>query len=172
MKYTFHASPSDQTQQKQQPPTSDLWPFFSDNKKSRVCLISFLTSQIPINLTFALRCQVFICLPEVFHGSECHPSKWAGMHVAQDEMFLAIDHFRFVVRLFSPKHKNDPWGLFVDCPDNVVCEILPSLLLMRVWNTLAYCKNRVQQEDALGRPRGQVAMQWFWGLELNFIVVR
>jgi hypothetical protein len=93
------------------------------------------------------------------------------MHIAQDQVLLAVDHFRFVVGFFAPEHKHDSCGFFVDSFDDAVCEIFPSLLLMRVGNPLAYCKNRVQQEDALSRPGCQVAMQGFWGQKLNFIVV-
>ena len=74
------------------------------------------------------------------------------MHVAQNEVLLSIDHFRLVMRLFSPKNKNDSCGLSVDSFNHVVREIFPSLLLMRVRDALADRKNRVQQEDALSRP--------------------
>lgn len=74
------------------------------------------------------------------------------MHIAQHEVLLSIDHLRLVMRFFSPKHKNDSCGLSVDNFNHVVREILPSLLLMRVRDALADCKNRVQQEDALSRP--------------------
>lgn len=74
------------------------------------------------------------------------------MHAGEYQMLFAVDAAALVDGMFSPQQKDDGWSLLTHFEDDVVCELLPSLLGMGSWRMGTYGQGRVEKKDALLSP--------------------
>lgn len=75
----------------------------------------------------------------------------------QHEVFIAVDHLPFFLRVGSPKQKHDTFLFIRYFPDDRIGENFPPLILVRSGAVCLYGECGIQQEYALLRPSIQVA---------------
>ena len=74
-------------------------------------------------------------------------------------VLLSIDELTFLLGMTSPEQEDDAAALGIQGGDNPIGELLPTKLGVRVRHTGLNSQNRIQQQDALGRPAHQIAMR-------------
>lgn len=72
------------------------------------------------------------------------------------------------MRLIPPQQEHNALLLCIDGLYDVVCEEFPALFLVGVREAFAHGEHCVEEEDALGGPAGEVAVDGDRGLELDF----
>jgi len=82
------------------------------------------------------------------------------MRSLQNQMFVRIHWFRFILRGFAPQQKHDFIALLIDDLDNMACKLLPSAFGVGVGLAVLNCKSGVEKENTLFGPVGQVTMLW------------
>ena len=81
-----------------------------------------------------------------------------GMRCPEHQVLGGIDRFGLVLRGLSPQQEDHFLALLVDDRDDLVGELLPAALGVRVGLAVLDREGGVEQEDALLRPLAEVAV--------------
>lgn len=93
------------------------------------------------------------------------------MHVAQNQVLSLVNIHGFLVSFLAPEHKDNAFRVPRYRLNDILCQVFPPLLLMRVGLPSSDGQDRIQQEHALRCPSGQVAVEGSGACEVYICVI-
>ena len=93
------------------------------------------------------------------------------MNIFKYQMLGLVNFFSDRVGFTSPEQEDNTLSLLVDGTDNLLCELLPAMLLVAIRKSFANCQDRIQEENSLASPPAKISVERLRHLEINIRVI-